>query len=173
MRWIACTSVLIVVAACGAEDGAKNKAATKAASIAAGQWELTSQVTAFNKADQGTPQIDTPVGTRATESVCAGEGRPPAELFAGSDYDCRYDSYYARNGRMNVTMMCRREGLSGNIAMTADGRFEADSIEYTRDVRTSLSGDGDVQITSNVTARRTGDCTPGAAEGNRSGNTAG
>lgn len=171
MRWIACTSLLILAACGGAAE--QNKAATKAATLATGQWELTSEVTAFNKADQGTPQINTPVGTRATESVCLGSGRPPPELFAGQGYDCRYDNYYARNGRMNVTMMCRREGLSGNIPTTADGRFEADSMEYTRDIRTALSGDGDVQITARVTGRRTGECTPEAPAGNESGNTAG
>ena len=171
-RIIACTCVLVVVA-CGSGGSEQNKSATRAATLAEGQWQLTSEVTAFNKADQGTPQIDTPVGTRATESVCLGAGRPPPELFAGQGYDCTYDSYYARNGRLNVTMICRREGLSGNIPTTADGRFEADSMEYTRDIRTALAGDGDVQITSRVTGRRTGDCTPEAPAGNESGNSAG
>lgn len=160
MRWMACTS-LIVLAACGGGAGEENKAATKAASLAPGQWELTSEVTAFSKIDQGaTPQINTPVGTRATESVCVSEGRPPAALFAGAGYDCRYDIYYARNGRLNTTMICRREGLSGSIATSADGNFGTDTIEYTRDMRTSLSGDGDVQIAARVTGRRTGECTP-------------
>src|SRR5688500_15796007 len=94
-RIIACTCMMIV-AACGS-GGTENKTATRAAPLAEGQWELTSEVTAFNKADQGTPQIDTPVGTRATESVCLGAGRPPPELFAGQGYDCSYDSFYARN----------------------------------------------------------------------------
>ncbi len=171
MRWIACTTILILAACGGAAE--QNKAATKAANIAAGQWELTSEVTAFNKADQGTPRINTPVGTRATETVCAGADRPPAELFGGPDYDCRYDNYYARNGRLNVTLMCRREGLTGNISATASGDFTADSVEYERDIATSLAGDGDVRITSRVTGRRTGDCAPEAPAGNESGNSAG
>src|SRR5688572_21507014 len=155
MRWIACTS-LLVLAACGGA-GEENKAATKAASLAPGQWELTSEVTAFNKIDQGeTPQINTPVGTRATESVCVAAGRPPAALFAGQGYECRYDVYYARNSRLNTTMICGGEGLSGSIPTTADGSFTAETLESTRDMRTSLSGDGDVQITAGVTGSRTG-----------------
>jgi hypothetical protein len=166
MRWIAIVPVLIA-AACGG-SGEEKKTAAKAQSLAPGQWELTSEVTAFNKADQGPPAIDTPVGTRATESVCVTSGRPRTALFAGPGYQCRYDNYYARNGRLNVTMTCGREGLSGTIPMTADGTFEAESIEYTRDIRTSLAGDGDVQITARVTGRRTGECTPETAGDNES-----
>jgi hypothetical protein len=166
MRWIVCTTVVIILTACGGAE--ENKAATKAASLPTGQWALTAEVTTFTKADQGTPQIDTPVGTRTTESVCVGAGRPPEALFAGAGYDCTYDSFYARNGRMNVTMICRREGLNGSIPTTADGQFQADSLEYTRDMRTALSGDGDVQIRQRVTGRRTGDCTPAPAESNAS-----
>ena len=169
MRWIACTA-LLVVAACGGGGGAEqNKAAaTKAASLAAGQWELTSEVTAFRTIDQGRPKIDTPVGTRATETVCVGAGRPPSELFSGNGYDCRYDSYYGRNGRVNATMICSREGLVGAIPMTADGEFGADTLEYTRNAQTSFAGDGDVQLAARVTGRRTGECTPEAAGDNRS-----
>jgi hypothetical protein len=167
MRWIACTTLLMVAACGGATE--QNNAATKAATLVAGQWELTSEVTAFNKADPGTPQIITTVGTRATESVCAPADRPPAELFGGPDYDCRYNNYYARNGRLNVTLMCGREGLQGNISVTASGDFETDSLDFERDVSTSLAGEGDVRITSRVTGRRTGDCTPEAPEGNGNG----
>ena len=169
MRWIACTALLVVVAACGGDGAGQNKAATtKAASLAAGQWELTSEVTAFEALDHGRPKIDTPVGTRATETLCVGAGRPPSELFSGNGYDCRYDSYYGRNGRVNATMQCTREGEPGNIPLTADGEFGADTIEFTRNARTSFSGDGDVQFAARVTGRRTGDCTPEAAGDNRS-----
>jgi hypothetical protein len=173
MRWIVCLSV-IVLAACGGGGAEENKSAAKAQRLDAGLWTLTSEVTAFNKADAGPPAIDTPVGTRATETVCVGEGRPPATLFAGADYDCRYDNYYARNGRVNATMMCRHDDLSGSIATTSDGQFEADSVEFAREIRTSLSGDGDVQISQRVTGRRTGDCPPTPAGANASaGNSAG
>ena len=171
MRWIACMPLLFA-AACGGGDAGQNKAGTAtAANVAAGQWELTSEVTTFHTVDQGSPQLNTPVGTRATETVCVGAGQPPAALFAGAGFACRYDSYYGRHGRVNATMMCSREGLNGRIPITADGQFGADSLEYTRELRTSLAGSGDVQITSHVTGRRTGDCTPGAEGGNQSAGT--
>ena len=173
MRALALIPLLAAAACGGGGEAEKEEAKAKAATIAAGQWELTSEVTAFQNVDGGTPQIDAPVGTRTTETVCVGEGRPPSELFSGEGYRCSYDNYYVRNGRLSVTLLCRREDLSGSIPMTTDGRFEEDTLEYSRDVRTALSGPGDVQITASVTGRRTGDCPPEAADGNQSADKAG
>jgi len=166
-------SALAMLAACGDAETGKNAARTKAASLAAGQWELASEVTSFEVVDGGRAQIDTPVGTRAAETVCVGAGRPPTAFFSGEGYRCRYDNYYVRNGRLNVTMICSREGLSGQIPIAADGRFEEESLEYSRDVSTSLAGDGDVRIALSVTGRRTGECAPDAAGGNQSAPEAG
>jgi hypothetical protein len=159
---------LLLVAGCGDGAAEQNVAATKASSLTPGQWELTSEVTAFQTVDQGAPKIEAPVGTRATEQVCVGGGRPPAALFAGEGYRCNFDNYYLRNGRINVTMQCAREDLSGTIPITVDGSFEAESLEYVRELRTVLATDGDVQITARVTGRRTGDCAPEAEGGNAS-----
>ena len=166
MRRLASIAVLLL-AACG-EAPAENKAAPAAAAPAPGQWELSGEVTRFTRADQGAPRINTPVGTRTTENVCVGPGgRLPSAMFAGAGFTCTYPDYYVRGGRVNVTLHCRREGLSGDIPMTVNGSFQADSIEYTRNLRTSLVSDGDVEINTRVTGRRTGDCTPAAAEGAR------
>lgn len=167
MRILACIIMIGAVAACGGETE-QNVAAPKADHLSAGLWELTSEVTAFQTVDQGEPKIDTPVGTQATEQVCVGgEGRPPSALFTGEGYRCNFDNYYLRSGTINVTLQCAREGLDGMIPISAAGNFEADSLEYSRQVRTVLSGDGDVQITQRVTGRRAGDCPPDAAGDNQ------
>jgi hypothetical protein len=155
-----------LLAACGAAP--ENKTAPVAAAPAPGQWELTAEVTRFAKSDQGTPRINTPVGTRATESVCVGPGdQVSSTLFSGAAYTCTYPTYYVRNGRVNMTLNCRREGLSGDIPMNVNGTFEANSIAYTRNLRTSLATDGDVEVDARVTGRRTGDCTPQAPAAGR------
>lgn len=152
---------MLMMAACGSGTAEKNVAApAAAASIAAGQWELTTEVTAFETQDDGTPRINTPVGTRATETVCVGADRPSDAFFTGADFDCGDGSYYVRNGRMNVTLACRREGLTGQIPIAAEGTFAADTVEFNRTVRTILSTDGDVELTQRVTGRRTGECAP-------------
>jgi hypothetical protein len=158
MRFMVCIPLLVVAACGGAAE--ENVVSPKASNLTPGQWELTSEVTTFQTVDEGAPKIDTPVGTRATELVCVAEGRVPAALFSGEGYQCSTDNFYLRGGRINVTMQCAREGLSGSIPIAVDGNFEAESLEYTRDVRTVLSTDGDVQIVSRVTGRRIGECPP-------------
>ncbi|MBV9882097.1 MAG: DUF3617 family protein [Sphingomonadaceae bacterium] len=164
MRALALLAVLPLAASCG-DDPVENKAAAVVAAPSPGQWELTSQVTRFTQADHGRPKIDTPVGTRATQSVCVAAGQQlPAALFAGDNLTCSYSAYYVRNGIANATLNCRREGLNGDIAMNSSGHFQADSIDLHRSIRTILQGDGDVLIESDVTGRRTGaTCTPAPA----------
>jgi hypothetical protein len=154
---------LLFVASCG-DGAAENKAAPVAAAPSPGQWELTSQVTRFRKADQGAARIDTPVGTRATQSLCvAAGGQLPTEMFSGDGFTCSYGTYYVRNGHAGVTVNCHREGLTGDIPMTIDGTFEADRINLHRNLRTVLTTDGDVEIDADVTGHRTGACTPATA----------
>jgi hypothetical protein len=161
---------LLLAAACG--DGpVQNEAAQdeRAGAPQPGQWELASEVTGFERADRGAPQINTPVGTRATANLCVGEGAQlPTAFFSGEGFNCDYGTYYVRNGRINLTLNCRREGLSGPIPMTVNGSFEAGQAEFTRNARTILVGEGDVEIAARVRARRTGDCTAGAPAGNAS-----
>jgi hypothetical protein len=156
---------LLLVASCGGGP-AENKAAPAAEAPMPGQWILASQVTRFRNADQGAPKIATPVGTRATQNLCVAPGaRLPTELFSGEGFTCTYGTYYARAGRVNLTLNCRREGLSGEIPMTVDGTFTADSITLHRNLRTILSSEGDVEIDADITGHRTGACTPAPAGG--------
>ena len=160
---------LLLVTACGGGGSQTNNTAVAATAepperLPAGQWELSSEVTRFTKADSGAPRINTPVGTRATVSVCVGQGdRPPAELFMEAGYNCRFDNDYVRNGRLNATLQCRRGGLDGVVGVSSDGDFTADTLSYNRNVRTILAGDGDVVIDQRVTGRRTGDCAAAAS----------
>jgi len=150
---------LLVVASCG-EESTETKGAA-AALPSPGQWELTSQVTRFVKADQGTPKINTPVGTRETQSVCVAPGRQlPSEIFSGANFTCGVSTYYVRAGRANATLNCHREGLTGDIPITVNGTFEAETMTLHRSLRTVLAGDGDVLIDADITGRRTGACTP-------------
>lgn len=158
---------LLALASCG-DDAAPNKAAPVVASPSPGQWELASQVTRFIKSDRGAARIDTPVGSRAAQSLCVAPGdRLPTELFSGEGFTCSYGTYYVRNGRANVSLTCRREGLAGSILMAVSGTFGADSVSLHRDIRTILTTDGDVQINADVTGRRTGACAPAAASEGR------
>jgi len=162
----------LALGACGSGGGetAANNAATAAApeGLAAGQWELTSEVTSFAATD-GPAGIDTPVGTRATWNVCVEADRPPPAMFGGEGFDCQYRDYYGRNGRLGTTLNCRREGLNGDMSFNAQGRFGADELEFTQSISTFLAGQGDFNREARVTGRRTGECVAAAPAGNSAG----
>jgi hypothetical protein len=152
-------------AACG-EAPAENKSEPAAAALAPGQWELASEVTAFRKSGAGDARTDTPVGARATQSLCVAAGQElRTAFFAGEGHRCNYGTYYVRNGRVNLTMSCTREGVDGTITMAAEGTFQADSVEFRRNSNLTLTAGGTVAAEARVTGRRTGDCTPEADEG--------
>ena len=171
MRGLAVIPVLLL-AACG-EAPTENKAGPAAAAPSPGQWELTTEVTRFSEGRSGRAQDQHP-GRHAHDRKClrrAGRRAAGRDLLRRADFTCTYPAYYVRGGRINVTLHCSRPGLSGVVPMTVNGTFQADSIEYNRNLRTSLATDGDVEIDTRVTGRRTGACTPEAPAGgaNKSG----
>jgi hypothetical protein len=167
---------LLFLAACsgGADPNADAKAKAEAAKnlkLAAGQWETVAQVTKLTKQDEGTPAINTPEGTRTTANHCVAQadadaGKPSPTLLAGEGYDdCKYDNFYMSSGTLNAQLTCRREGLAGEVRMTVDGSYTAETIEANQSISTFLSGTGDVNIQSRLTGRRTGAaCAPTAEE---------
>lgn len=161
---------LAALTACGGGEPAKNKA-DKAASLRPGQYEITTEVTDFRKADTGKAKIDTPQGTRTTRNVCVTDpAAAPAALFADEGFTCQTDAgAYVRDGTVNATLACRRQGLNGGINYSVSGSFQAESFEVERIMATSLATDGDVNIRSTARGRRTGDCTAAPAAGNAQG----
>lgn len=164
MRYPALVS-LVILCACSAEAEQKPKAAPKVTAIQAGQWEMTNEVTRLTQQDKGTPRIDTPAGSKTTDSICIGEAevkKPNPQLFTGTKDQCDYNNFYMSGGTLNASMRCTRPGL-GQLTMSVFGDYEADSFETTLDVSTHLPTDGDVNIVSKVTGRRVGECTPADA----------
>lgn len=167
---------LLILAACSdggdqAAADAKAKAeARKNLQLAAGQWQIATEVTRLTEQDAGPPAINTPVGSKHEENVCVAEGegrKPNPVLFAGhQDYQCEYMNLYMSSGTINAQINCRREGLSGEIRMTIDGTYTADTITAEQSVSTFLSGNGDVTLQSRLTGRHTGP-TCAAAEGTK------
>ena len=163
---------LAALAACGGEGEQKAKAPPRPQAMQAGQWESTLEVTNFRRTDEGRPRLNMPNGTRATGAACLGEAdtaRPPMELFTGSGFEnCSWgDNYYMRNGRLVSSGTCRRDGV-GEVEVTVSADFTETSFEGTAEFVTRLPTDGDVFIGARVQGRRSGACTPAAADGNRS-----
>jgi hypothetical protein len=148
---------LFLAAACS--GGGEEKAEEAAATMQAGQWEVSSEVTAFRSTDKATPALKAAVGDKATAPACieAGkESKPPAEMFAGAGYECDYKDSYIRSGRVTATLECERDALEGKIFMTIQGSYKGDSFEGTSDATSYLSGEGDFAMNSKISGRRTG-----------------
>lgn len=158
---------LVVLAACGGGAEVANKGKAKAESLQPGQYEVTAEVTAFKAADKGTPKIDTKQGSSTTRSVCVtGAAALPTDLFADEGFVCRNaGTMFARGGTLSASLECTRAGLTGAMGYAVSGTFGADSFEAERQLKTRLSTDGDVEVTSTLRGRRTGECTAAPAGG--------
>ena len=158
---------LCLAAACSGGGGEENKVEEAAATMQAGQWEVSSEVTAFRSTDKATPALKAAVGDKASAPACieAGkEGKPPAEMFAGAGYECDYKDKYIRGGRITATLDCERDALEGHIFMTVQGNYKGDSFEGTSSATSYLSGDGDFAMDSKISGRRTGPACAAPAE---------
>ena len=159
--------VLAALAGCGSGGESENKATT-ANALRAGQYEVTAEATQFRQADAGEAVFNMAVGTREVRSVCIGDTASP-DLFAAEGMTCQAGtSSYMSGGTISSTYRCTVEGRQGEIALMVTGTFTEDGFEVTRNLRSAFSGQGDIVADANVTGRRTGDCTPGAAAGNSS-----
>lgn len=162
--------ITLATAACSEAPPAAKTEEAPAAAPAAGQWELTREITRFQKMDTGVPKIPGKVGDKATLLVClaaANAETPPPELLTGlDDANCTQDSLYLARGRVRASYACSPKGLGGKMYLSSDGTFTADTLTLTLDRATQLPTDGDVKIDEALTGRRTGDCaaTPAAAK---------
>ena len=118
---------------CG-EAPAENKAAPAAAALAPGQWELDLRGHQLPQGrSRAMPRIDTPVGTRATQSLCVGRGpRAPDRLLRrrGLSLQLRHLLCPQRPGEPDAELHPR--GPRRHITMAAEGTFQADSVEFRR-----------------------------------------
>jgi hypothetical protein len=158
---------LCLAAACSG-GGEEKKAAEAPGKLQAGQWEISSEVTAFRSADKATPALKATVGDKSAAQACIEAGKeekPAAETFGGVGYECDYKDHYIRGGRINLSLECERDALEGKVMMSIQGTYTGDSIEGTSTATSFLPGDGDFVMTSKITGRRTGPtCAPAEAE---------
>jgi hypothetical protein len=165
MRLIALLPLLAIAACSGSSEPAKQEGeaeAAPAATIAAGQWETSTEVTSLVQRDKGAPAIKMEKGSKTSRSVCVAEAdgkQPPPALLVPEGLDCKYRDAYVSGGRLNATLACTRPGLSGDISTIVNGSFTATTLEGTATIETRLSGEGDARIDTRLTGRRTGDCT--------------
>ncbi len=151
---------LCLVAGCsGGEEPKKEEAAP--ATMAAGQWETSFEVTSHRSTDKTEPAVAAKVGDKETGPACIAKGeeaKPAPELFAGPGHKCSYKDSYIRGGRISATLSCRREGVAaGDLMMVVDGDYKADSFEGTVTTTTFFPGEGDFQMNRKISGRKVAD----------------
>ncbi len=167
-KWAAVGGLALALAACG--GGKQEQAAAgeeaPAASLAAGLYELTAEVTQLSSTDNSTPATKLKMGDKVTTKACvAADGKPAPELLAEQGDKCKLTNSYVRNGRMTAEMSCTRDGKSGNVMPAMNGNFSKDGFEGDVTSLTYFVEDGDYRMTRKLTAKRVGDCPAGGAEG--------
>ena len=160
------TGLVLVLAACGngggsAEEGAP---AEVPATLAAGLYEVSAEVTQLASTDRTTPATKLKQGDKQLIKACvSADGKPEPALLAENGDECEVKSSYIRNGRMSAEMSCTREGMAGSVMPAMNGSFTADGFEGEITTLTYFIKDGDYRLTRKVTAKRVGDCPAGGA----------
>lgn len=154
---IAAMTALVPLASCGEEAKPVAKKAPVAA-FPAGEWEVNALTESLRSADGSTPATKHKVGVAETRKICSPLGpKPSTALFAEQGDDCKLDSDYAKNGRINMSMQCARAGR-GQVALTLDGKYDEQSFEVVAITGTYFTGSGDYALTQTLTGKRIGDC---------------
>lgn len=154
---------LFVLGACSAQaDTDTTQAETpEPTTLAAGQWETSTEVTQLTPMDKGKPRIATPAGTKASAMSCVSDAevaKPAPALLIGTKDKCEYKNFYMARGRLNASLSCTRHGLDGPLMVTVEGTYTATGIDATSRIETYFASDGDVRIAQKIAGKKVGAC---------------
>lgn len=130
-----------------------------------GQWETRVQLIDVNV--PGLPagaaeQMKKVMEATTTHSSCVTPeqaANPGAEVFAGSDGQCRYENFTMANGRIDAKMVCAGTAGSGEMRMQLKGSFDRTTFTMQNEMVTNAPGGGQAMtMKARVSGRRTGEC---------------
>jgi len=160
---ITAATTAVLLAGCSGDEAAVPKAEAAAASLQAGEYEVTAKVAALRSTDRTTPVTKAKVGDppKVTRTCVPADGKIDAKVFAEGSETCTALDNYMRNGRMSLQYKCTRG--SDQLTQLVDGDFKADSFEAKVITSTYFAGAGDYDLTRSFTGQRVGDCTQESA----------
>ena len=155
----------LALAACGGEQQQAATEEKAPATLPAGLYEMSAEVTQLASTDKTTPATKLKQGDKLVTRACvAADGVPDPALLAEEGDSCTIKNSYIRNGRMSAQMSCKRDGMSGEVMPAMMGSYTKDGFEGEITTLTYFIKDGDYRLTRAVTAKRVGDCPAGGAE---------
>jgi uncharacterized protein DUF3617 len=159
-KWIGVAGLALALTACGGEKKQEAATAEEApATLAAGLYEVSAEVTQLASTDKTTPATKLKQGDKQVTKACvAADGKPAPELLAEAGDKCEIKNSYIRYGRMSAQMSCSRDGHSGYVMPAMMGSYSADGFEGEINTLTYFAADGDYRMTMKVTGKRVGDC---------------
>ena len=164
-KYIGVAGLALALAACGWEKRQEAAVEEAPTTLAAGLYELSSEVTELASTDRSTPATKLKKGDKTTTKACvAADGVPEPALLAEAGDKCEIKNSYIRNGRMSAQMSCSRAGHSGYVMPAMMGSFTKEGFEGEINTLTYFAENGDYRMTSKVTAKRVGDCPARAAK---------
>ena len=141
--------------------------AAKGIYLKAGQWRLTGKMEAMNIPGMpASAQADMQrmIGDKNnfTMEYCLTPEdvkKPKGDFFGGKKSEnCRYERFDMAGGKIDAVMRC--EGRpSGNMTMTIDGTYVADSYATNVAMDVADQGHGSISMKMHSEAQRIGDCT--------------
>ncbi|MBA3666754.1 MAG: DUF3617 family protein [Sphingomonas sp.] len=158
MRTLVMAAGAMLLAGCDATE--THKAADEmAVKLKGGLYEVSSDVTKLASADNAAPATKLKQGEKLVTRGCVtDDGKADVALFAEAGDQCTPQTSYIRNGRMSVQVACARAGHSGNILITVDGKFAAETFDGVAQTSTQFAGAGDYKLSRKLTAKRIGAC---------------
>ena len=139
MKAFAMVGAALLLGGCGsggsgaaADDAKKDEAPP--ARLAAGEYEVTSELVTLASTDNSTPATKMKQGDKFSVKACvAKDGTPDPALFAEPGDQCESTSSYISNGRMSVQLKCTRAGVSGQTMSSGlkPGRAEISSSSFS------------------------------------------
>ena len=157
---IAAVTAAAALAACSEDAPEQQNTAQQKASLSPGLYEASWTVTEIRSTDKTDPATKLEVGGTGSTKACVQQGPViDVALFAEGSDTCMATNTYARGGRINIQMRCKREGEDGPVMQTITGTSTADSFEGDISTSTYLAGFGDYSMMRKVTGRRVGECT--------------
>jgi hypothetical protein len=172
MRYLLLVPFCLAAVGCsGGDDASAGNAAAAAAATPAtmppGQYATEFEVTQFRQTDNNpTPAVKAKQGDKVAGSGCVSNGSlPPPELFTGEGYKCTYKYNYIKGGIINASLGCTINGKPGDVTMTVQGSYTADSFEAQLETNTYFPGNGDFAMSRKVIGHLTGpSCAPAAGD---------
>lgn len=149
-----------VVTSCSDGPTQQQAEAQQPGALTPGMYEASWTVTELRSTDKTDPATKQTVGATGSTKACVRQGPviDPA-LFAEGNDECRPTTSYARGGRINLQMQCKRANEAGPVMQTLTATSTADSFEGEISTSTYLTGFGDYSMVRSVKGRRVGDCT--------------